>query len=60
MERNDEEQIDFAEGVMDGADGRHHDACGISAPYPKHRDPEILMLVVTAGDDFIFARADYA
>src|SRR3954463_9487788 len=55
MERNDEEQVDFAEDVMNGADRRHHDAGGFRGALPKHRHPKVLMPVITARDDLVIA-----
>src|SRR5215218_3027862 len=55
MEWNDEKKIDFPERIMDGADRRQHHAGGACTALAKHRYPKILMLVVTARDDFIIA-----
>src|SRR5436190_9448495 len=59
MERNDEEQIDFSERIMDGANGRHHDAGGFGVALAEHRHAKILMPVVPARDDLIIADEEY-
>src|SRR6266581_1422735 len=52
MERHDEEQIDFPENVMHGADRRDdHAGCG-SVGRLQYRHPEVEMLVVAARDNF--------
>src|SRR5712664_786384 len=54
MERYDEEQIDFPESVMHGADRcDDHARCG-SVGRLQYRHPEVEMLVVAARDNFIF------
>src|SRR3954465_12811891 len=40
---------------MDSADCRQHDACRFAAAESQNRCPEVLVLVVAPGDDFVIA-----
>ena len=58
VERNDEKQIELAGQVVDRADGGDDDARSVTVAHFQHRQPEIQVLVVTPGDDFIIAERE--
>ena len=58
MERNDEEQVDFSIDVMHRADRRDHDARRIPLHRLQHRQPEVEVLVVSSGDNFIVVNVE--
>src|SRR5438552_3253966 len=53
VEGHDKEQIDSAEDIVNGADRRDDNARCIALFQLQHRQPEVQMLVVPPGNDFI-------
>src|SRR5258707_15161084 len=59
MERNDEQQIDSSKDVMNRADRRDDDAHRIAVHRLQYRKPEVHVLVVSSGDNFIDFRLGF-
>ena len=58
MERNDKRQIELSGKVVNSADGGHNHAASVAVAQLQHRYPEIQVLVVSPGNNFIFAERE--
>jgi hypothetical protein len=58
VERNDEKHVELAEKVVNRADGGHDHAASVAVRQVQHRYSEIQVLVVSPGNDFIFAEQE--
>src|SRR4030081_2684584 len=55
VERNNEEKIEFSGQIVDRANGGDDDARSVAVGHFQNRQPEIHVLVVAPGDDFVLA-----
>ena len=58
VERNDKRQIELTGKVVNSTDGGHNHATSVAVAQLQHQYPEIQVLVVSPGDDFIFAEQE--
>jgi hypothetical protein len=58
VERYDKRQIELTGKVVNSADGGHNHAASVAVAQLQHRYPEIQVLIVSPGNDFIFAERE--